>query len=406
MLPSEIIDTLIRAYPDNLPPMCILGPSGVGKSDVVMEAGRRLGFTPYQEWTTISDPDLKKEVWERGLVLPFNLLIQNVVALHGLPYPAEDGYVDWLCPRELPFVGNDRWPDKGILFVDEFNTAPMSNQTVLYELTLYRKVGLNLLKPGWMVVLAGNRAEDRGEIHPTPGPLMNRLMITYFDVHVGEFIDWGTRNNVDERILSYIAFKSGNSMGMRTRLSENPGGRINGGNGKSEPINIANLWCYDEQKMDENWPTPRAWANGVNSLFKLGLLPDKRVGHGKDNDPRIELVAGMIGRTTAIDFISYLDVYSTLPGVEDVLNGRVPFPGINVPQKCFALSTVICAHVKERVDDTDTLKKFFRLICQKDFPVEYGYYMMKRLESTGVVDRAQETEDWDAFADKYKEYVI
>ena len=78
--------------------------------------------------------------------------------------------MEWLPADFLPKKG------KGILFLDEMNSAPQSVQAAAYQLILNRKIGDYELPVGWAVIAAGNRASDRSVVHAQPAALANRFV--------------------------------------------------------------------------------------------------------------------------------------------------------------------------------------------------------------------------------------
>jgi len=125
------------ALAEQLPPLMLWGPPGVGKSSVVRQVA---------EQQNIDFIDIR-------------LAQREPIDLRGLPVPDhERGVVDWLLAGEWPRDPNSR----GILLFDELTAADRSLQVAAYELILDRRLGdLYRLPPGWLVVGAGNRSEDR-----------------------------------------------------------------------------------------------------------------------------------------------------------------------------------------------------------------------------------------------------
>jgi hypothetical protein len=365
---SEIAKIIKMNYPNGTP-LCILGPSGVGKSQIVAQVGNSLGMGIWG-----------KEDTSKGAIYTFNLLIQDIVAMHGLPYPAPDSFVDWIPPRELPLIGNNTFPDSGFIIFDEFNTASRAKQTLLYDICLNRKIGNNRLKEGWYPILIGNRAEDRGEIHDIPGPLMNRVCIIYMDVNVKEWISWASWKEVDPRIIGYIAQSVSGNLDMSSSLYDNPSGRVNLDTGASRPLRIGDLWYYDETRMIENWPTPRAWGENVDFALKHGILEQSEA-------VRREVLGGMIGKTCAQSFLTYCLLYNELPQPHDILTGKKTFPAITNAGLCFAAATSIVEHVKNRSEaGKPMLKELLELLNSGTVTADFIMLMITMLTGYGMFD--------------------
>jgi len=180
MRASELI-TSISALVEQKVPTFIWGAPGVGKSSIVKQIST------------------KKDV---GFI-DLRLALMDPTDLKGIPFFDKDTHSAlWAPPAFLPREG------EGILFLDELNSAPPSVQASAYQLILDRKVGEYELPDGWAIVAAGNREGDRGVTYRMPAPLANRFVHFEMDIDTNEWRDWGYKNNLDERILSYIAYKN------------------------------------------------------------------------------------------------------------------------------------------------------------------------------------------------------
>src|SRR5260221_11820815 len=115
----------------------IWGPPGVGKSAGVREAAKDLGVN----------------------FIDLRVAQMNPVDLRGLPDVKKTKQLaKWLTPDFFPQDG------KGILFLDEMNLAPQSVMNAGYQLVLDRKLGDYVVPEGWIIVAAGNRAEDSATV--------------------------------------------------------------------------------------------------------------------------------------------------------------------------------------------------------------------------------------------------
>lgn len=83
----------------------------------------------------------------------------------------------WHPASTLPFKGNPRFPTdkKIVLFFDEATSGKLDVLAILYQLTDKRCVGEHELMDNVYIILAGNRAEDKGIVNRFPLPLCNRL---------------------------------------------------------------------------------------------------------------------------------------------------------------------------------------------------------------------------------------
>jgi hypothetical protein len=214
--------------------------------------------------------------------------------LRGLPVP--DGDVSrWLPPEFLPREG------RGILFLDEMNMAPPTMQGVAQQLILDRRVGSYTVPDGWFVWAAGNRKEDRASVFEMPAPLANRFL--HLDVHadLASFLQYGAVHGLDERIAAFLSF--------RPQL----------------------LHSLDSKRPA--WPSPRSWMM-ASHLLDAGLS-----------------ITPAVGDAAAGEFDGFVSVYSSLPDLDAVLDGRgadVRFPEEPSARYALVLGLTTRAETAER----------------------------------------------------------
>jgi len=319
MKASEIKNLLKSLYPDG-PSMFLTGPSGVGKSEIIKQTTEELGIAYHV----------------------FDMQLQDEVVLRGIPF-VEDNWVTWKGSKELPFEGNDLFPEKGILFLDEFNCSRRSLQNLGYQIALEHRIGQFKLKKDWYVCFAGNRETDRAEIFEVPGPLKARVIQIEFTVSLKDWLNWAFSHNVSDEIISYISWSCQN-------LEEGVD-------------KLGNLINYDPDTTDNAWPNPRAWSRNVNYLLKRNIRS-------------FEAIAGCVGKSAASEFLAYLDVYKDMPKVEDVLDKKVAFP-TNV-QMQYAISTALIKYC----NDSNKVGMLFDRIIDKSIPEEFGTMILNNLLQT------------------------
>jgi len=178
----------------------------------------------------------------------------------------------WLPADFLPTKG------KGILFLDEMNSAPQSVQAAAYQLVLNRKIGEYQLPDGWSVLAAGNRASDRSVVHAMPSALANRFVHLDFDINVDDWSHWAMDNEIHLDVRAFIRFRP----------------------------NL--LHSFDANTNPRAFPTPRSWAF-VNDIYKNNLPADDE----------FELIKGTVGEGAAAEFSGFVRQTRDLPTVDQVL---------------------------------------------------------------------------------------
>lgn len=178
----ELVDILKLGKEINKP-VCILGPSGVGKTEIVEQFA-------------------KKE---------YNGVCHTVILNHfdvcdligqGIPF-IEDGKVYMkLSESALIPMGEDF---VGVLHLDEVTNVNTQMGQVLYQLVNERKCGGRSLPKGMQVVLSGNRVWDNGASQDLLGPLANRLLICELEPHAKHWLeDYADKVGVHPAVYQYV----------------------------------------------------------------------------------------------------------------------------------------------------------------------------------------------------------
>jgi hypothetical protein len=216
-------------------PAFVWGAPGVGKSSIVRDVAAQAGLPVLDLRATLLDP----------------------TDLRGIP-TIRDGVSSWCPPSFLP----KPTAEPGILFLDEINAAPPLVQASLYQLVLDRKVGEYQLPPGWWIVAAGNRQQDKSVTFRMSAALTNRFVHLVLEPDVADWRSWAIERKVHPLVLSFI--------GARPQLlCESPGGSA--------------AYC-----------TPRTWE----------MLSDVLTGFGSIENAK-DLFSGIVGEGAAVEFTAY-----------------------------------------------------------------------------------------------------
>ena len=235
------------------------GAPGIGKSSIVKQVAQKknIGF------------------------IDLRLALMDPTDLKGIPfYDKEAHQALWAPPSFLPSEG------RGILFLDELNSAPPSVQASAYQLILDRRVGEYELPDGWAIVAAGNREGDKGVTYKMASPLANRFVHFEMDISVQDWCDWAYKNDIDKSIIAYISFKN------------------------------EHLFTFEAKNMEKSFATPRSWE-----------YADKIIKSGIDDEVLLETLSGALSKEVAVGYLSFKKVQSKLPDIDTILktaNGEYP----------------------------------------------------------------------------------
>ncbi len=298
-------------------PSFIWGPPGIGKSSIVKQIAERNNYEFIDLRLSLMDPtDLKG--------IPF--------------YDKDEHQALWAPPSFLPREG------KGILFLDELNSAPPAVQASAYQLILDRKVGEYTLPDGWAIVAAGNREGDRGVVYRMPSPLANRFVHLDMDVSVEDWRDWAFKSDIDRRVIAYIGYKSDD------------------------------LFSFDPTKNEKSFATPRSWEF-VSSVLKSSM----------DEKLLLETISGAIGKERAVQFLSFAKVMHKLPDIGDILEtGEGAYP--EEVDVLHALATGLVMAVRQ---DPSSIKMDNLLNYTLELQSEFSVMVVQDLQRAGFTMEEQ-----------------
>jgi hypothetical protein len=305
MRSSDAVTTL-RSLIESHIPTFLWGAPGIGKSSIIKQIAHDSGIECIDLRLSLMDPtDLKG--------IPF--------------YESESHTALWAPPSFLPREG------KGILFLDELNSAAPAVQASAYQLILDRKVGEYTLPEGWAIVAAGNREGDRGVVYRLPSPLANRFVHIEMEVNAEDWRDWAYMRGIDERLIAYIGFKN------------------------------SALFGFDPLKNERSFATPRSWE-AVHHILQ-SALPHSLL---------LEALGGAVGQEHAVDFLGFCRVMNLLPDIDAILRGEESESPSDV-SALYALASALVSHIlrdpsEDKIEHllryTLTLKSEFAVMIVQD----------------------------------------
>jgi hypothetical protein len=267
--------------------------------------------------------------------------------LKGIPFFDKQNHeAVWAKPNFLP-----KDPDsKGILFLDEINTAPPSVQASAYQLVLDRKVGDYELPKGWSIVAAGNNESDRGVVYRMPPPLANRFVHLDMEVDFEDWKAWAYEAGIDASVIGFLNFEK------------------------------EKIFLFDPSKNEKSFPTPRSWEY-VDKVIKTKL----------SSNLLYDTIAGAVGRESATAFLAFRAVMDDLPDIESVVAGEVEqFSTDN--QVLFALISGIVSNIYH---DNQPQKVDNALRLSHHLPPEFAVMLVKDMQLRGIsIEQSDAWEDW------------
>ena len=295
---DNMVDILSKAYISlvnsntpfrKFPSVMLWGPPGVGKSQGVREIARKI----------------EDKTQKRVVVTDVRLLLFNPVDLRGIPTANEDKTLAvWLKPKI--FQMNDSQEIINLLFLDEISAAPQSVQAAAYQITLDRTVGEHRLPDNCIVIAAGNRVTDRSVAYTMPKALANRLCHIEIVGDSKSWHDWAVGVGVNPTVLGFLDY------------------------------NPSMLMKFDSMTDGMAFPTPRSWEMVSNILNHVS----------EDISEVYPLIVGCVGDAAAYELRSWSEIYSKIPDVETIFEGKTS--GVPTrPEILFALSSNIVIYARE-----------------------------------------------------------
>jgi hypothetical protein len=284
----------------------VSGP-GIGKSDTVeqavIELARHLqepvGLHVFM-MATIGSADVK------GFMMPFKDAAGVLQTTFSTPpwYPTRANTVVYEPngTRHAEGCWQGEMPVHGVLFLDEFSQAEDEVKKPAAELIYKGHVGNTHLPPGWRVLSAGNRMNDRSGVLRELMFIVNRRCLLSIDANLPAWLDWANKQHPEHRphhmTISFaqknpdIVFKDAVPDGY-------------------DPFCTPRTLCLMDQDL---------CALRTDADIKANRLPLDPVAR--------EVAAGWIGKASAAQFYTHLKYADELPDLDDVIadpkNAKLP----------------------------------------------------------------------------------
>lgn len=270
MNPTELMEFFTYTIPARLPIM-VTGKPGIGKSDIVVQACKRMGAHVIFIHAVVSDPtDAKGMPWVKmtadgdpeAVFIPFNQLKKMIDA------------------KELTVV-----------FLDDFGQAPPSVQAAFMQLLLARRIDEFKISDEIVFIAATNRRQDLAGVSGMLEPVKSRFaaIIELITTHAA-FLDWGMGNDSEIKLVK-PKFKG--AIPIRPVAME-----------VIQFIRMNSSWIDKFEATQDlvNTATPRTITN-VSQFVKMDLPPHLQTA----------AFAGAAGTELAVAFNTHLKLYNKAP---------------------------------------------------------------------------------------------
>lgn len=281
------------------------GSPGIGKSDIIRSIAKEFNLK----------------------ILDLRLSQCDPSDLLGFPTINDEHTKSGYVPMNTFPIKGDKIP-KGksgwILFLDEFNSAPLSVQAAAYKIVLDRQVGEFALHDNVAIVCAGNLATDKAITNRMSTAMQSRLIHLELQTDHKSWIEWAHNNKIDYRITSYIEFKPGN------------------------------LHNFNPNHNDHTFPCPRTWEFTSKLISHWPELPVEKIA----------ILAGTIGEGPAREFHTFVQIFDSLPKLSELLLNPTGVSMPTEPSIQYAITGLLIHNMDE--NNVDKLMQFLERL-----PIEF-----------------------------------
>ena len=280
---------------NSLQTVCLLGAPGIGKTSAARELSTMM--TEHRRKTNPEAKPAVARVLDLSSMLPEDLM--------GLPYPKERGdqRVTKYAPQEWLAEVCD--PDAyGVLVFDDLPAASTAIQVASRQASLERRIHDHRIAPGVMIVVTGNRREDKSAASTLPAHFRNSVMILTVEPDFKRWETWYHDQGFDSLVTQFLTYR---------------------------PSHFSRLPA--DADANGSFATPRTWSM-LGRLIETG----RKTGNLRD------MAAGLVGEGVTTELMAFELVRSQLVSPDKVLadpQGALPNPKamLNSPDKMIAMVT-------------------------------------------------------------------
>jgi hypothetical protein len=279
---QHIVNTLVHFYNNTKRPIRIVGAPGNGKSTAPFVAAETL-------------KKQHENFYIQHLHAPM-MLVEDFGIPHLNP---ESGRIEYYLPHWWPA------PDAtGFLLLDDGGQADQNIQKVMANIEQARELHGHKLPDGVMIVVTGNRVEDRAGANRTLSHLADRETEVELEANLDDLCKFMLDNGHPIELVTFLRYRP-------------------------------NLVHDFDPNRPKN-PTPRSWCEGVSPLV-----------NNVDPELEYELYKGAVGEGAAAEFTGFMKVYRKMPDPDMVLMHPDSYDVPTDPATLYGLSGALAQRASE-----------------------------------------------------------
>ena len=174
-------------------PVCLMGPAGIGKTEIVRQVAEELGLaflsysvTHHTRQSALGLPQLTQREVDGRTVRMTEYTMSEIIA-------------------EVYRVMEETGKREGILFLDEFNCASETMRPIMLQLLQNKTFGPHAIPEGWMLVLAGNPGTYNAAASEVDAVTADRLRMLWLRPDYEAWEDYMCRKMGHPVVLSYLS---------------------------------------------------------------------------------------------------------------------------------------------------------------------------------------------------------
>ncbi len=282
MKPSELAISFKAAF-KRKEPLMVVGPPGIGKTDIVESVAKKLGYKLIVMYPAIAEP----------------------VDFRGMPtYDRKSKIASFVPFDDLLELINATEPT--VCFMDDFGQANQSVQAACMHLFLSRRIGAHKISDHITFVICTNDVMHHAGVTGIIEPVKSRMLsIIHLIPDLDDWVNWAIKNNLRPEVIGFMRLR-GNKF----------------------------LSKFKPTTSLMNTPSPRGTAN-VSRILDLGMT----------SAIEAELIEGAVGKAYAVEFKGFQILFENLASPEEILKDpkgvNVPYDNPSILfAYCSALSHI------------------------------------------------------------------